>query len=180
MMRKTVMLTVVVVINAFFLFEAPLFAISQHVAEQNVLKFLTTGGDINVVDQHGRTPLVYAVIVNLSIVKNLVEKGANVNATDNNGKTVLMYAVEEDHINHDTLEIVKFLLEKEAAVNAADQNGKTALMYAVFTSLGIVKALVEKGAHVSATDNSRRTALSYALLKNKTDIIIYLQGKMGK
>jgi len=63
-------------------------------------RHLQNGADVNVKDQDGNTPLMWATYNgSLEVVKFLVAKGVNVNARDKNNETPLMEATHEGHRN---------------------------------------------------------------------------------
>ncbi|KAL3098681.1 hypothetical protein niasHS_000468 [Heterodera schachtii] len=56
---------------------------------------LSPGVDLNIVDTHGKTPLMHAIVYNRTNIANLfITNGADKQKTDNFGKTALDYARE--------------------------------------------------------------------------------------
>ena len=95
---------------------------------ESVYNAINTGENINIVDEYGQTPLMYAATANTDprIIKILVESGADVNAQSPEGWTALMYAVRENT----NPEVVKTLLEVGAEVGLKNSDGQLALNYA--------------------------------------------------
>lgn len=146
------------------------------------------GANVNAVDKHGKTALMYALLRrrrNESIVRSLIEAGADVNAVDTNGRPTLIYAL----VLRPSCKILRYLVDAGADVNAADKWGKTALMYAsgaefishdLHIHLGfgmeqdkhlgneeIVRYLVKAGSYLNAVDKGGRTALIHASSSRK-------------
>ena len=55
-----------------------------------IFKLISTGVDVNVVDEFGKSPLHYSL--NPQVAKVLISAGADVNFKDKHGKTPLDYA----------------------------------------------------------------------------------------
>ena len=83
---------------------------------------VSTGGDINVPDSNGQTPLHRATInSNVPVVKRLCqEETLQVNIGDNQGRTALHYAT-----NTKNFEIVNILLSIGADPNIQDVDNQT-------------------------------------------------------
>ncbi len=111
------------------------------------------GGDVNLTDNNGWTPLMSAE--NPDIVRLLVSFGAEVDATDVNGWTALMILEE--------IGAVEALLEAGARADVRNTFGWTALMSAAFGGLtDKVRLLLARGADVESRDNQGRTPLMVA------------------
>ena len=64
-----------------------------------VQTLITLGADLNVLDEHGYTPLITAVKCgNLELVELLHDYGCDINVTASNGWSLLHIAVSEGHI----------------------------------------------------------------------------------
>ena len=73
-----------------------------------IKKFIAEGGDVNLRDEWGLTPLITATFCNdPAIVKLLLRAGANEDIKNNEGKTALDIAKEYDY-----QEIIKLLTTK--------------------------------------------------------------------
>ena len=138
----------------------------------SVAEFLiNNGADINVTNEDGETPLMYASkLHNIKMVELLIQKGANINAFDDYGNTALMYGVNN-------LETVKLLVENGADVNS-QKGGSTALILACKPRRGrnidVIKYLVSKNADINAQDHQGDTALNktfYHLNEGSIDIL---------
>ncbi len=132
-------------------------------------RILSGGGDINVRDEHGRTPLIWASAnVETEVVRLLVAKGADVAVRDNIGQTPLIAASSRKG----SFEILKMLIENGADVNVQDQDKENALIAA--STMGetrSVKFLLDHGASINSTDNSGRTALMHACFLGHFQIV---------
>ena len=86
-------------------------------------RFLAEGADVNVRDEDGCTPLLWAVLSgDLSSVEMFIANGAEVNSRNNDGETPLHWAATTGN-----LPIAKLLISKGADVNARDEFGITPL-----------------------------------------------------
>ncbi len=151
---------------------------------------LTSGADVNALDEKKRTAIMYAIQGNrritrerdgeseekngrteeqgrsVEIVKALLEKGAKVNTADEGKATPLMYAA-----GYNMPTVTKLLLEKGAEVNAAEAHGATPLLYAVNNDMSeTVALLLSKGADVNAKTANGDTALKVAQERKNTEI----------
>jgi ankyrin repeat protein len=123
-----------------------------------VKKYLDNGGNVNLQDEPGMTPLHHAVNSdrkgkNFEMVKLLIERGANVKAIDDTHHTPLHWAS-----NKETAEL---LIDAGANVNAkTKRTGETLLFSAAHgaaqgasksyrTYLDLTKMLIAKGADVN-------------------------------
>ena len=157
---------------------------------EKVKECLTNGANVNITQDFGLTPLMWAAGAahkgHLEIVKLLVEHGADIEAKDSNaGYTALIFAAKREEYssgfrmvaidtfsimggNTTQLEIVKYLVEQGANINARSSYNTTALMEAAYKgNFEIVKFLVQNGADVNIKNNDNKTALDAA----KTDEI---------
>jgi ankyrin repeat protein len=128
---------------------------------------LEQGAGVNVADERGLTPLMYAAYAgSADAMRLLIDKGAHVNAQNAFGSTALMWSVTD-------LKKVRLLTEHGADVNAASKQGRTALLLAALSdhSAAIVRLLISKGAGVKAVDAMKASALHAATAGNDTDTI---------
>ena len=123
-----------------------------------VKAYLDSGGNVNLQDEPGMTPLHHAVngnwnAGNLDTIKFLIDKGANVNAIDDTHHTPL-------HMCNNK-EVAELLIDNGANVNAKTRgSGETPLFSATHGAaqgasksyqkyLGLTKMLLAKGAGVN-------------------------------
>ena len=123
-----------------------------------VKAYLNKGGNVNLQDEPGMTPLHHAVNgnwngANFDTIKLLIDRGANVNAIDDTHHTSLHMANNK--------EIAKLLIDKGANVNAkTKRTGETPLFSAAHGAaqghsksfqkyLDLTKMLITKGADVN-------------------------------
>jgi ankyrin repeat protein len=136
---------------------------SQGVRMEIVELLLDKGADPNIVNDKGKTALMYASdwIYRISNVNNpringhrdavelLLDKGVDPNITDPTGKTALIMASDNGNI-----EIVELLLDNDSDPNIVDNDGKTALRYATDNGhTEIVKVINDKIALQHALQN---------------------------
>ncbi|AXK60148.1 ankyrin repeat domain-containing protein [Candidatus Chromulinivorax destructor] len=81
------------------------------------------GAHLNLQDNHGKTPLHYAVLLAdaSDVATELLLAGSNINAKDNDGLTPLHYAAHRGN-----LQAVYFFILAGADMNIQDHHGKTA------------------------------------------------------
>lgn len=66
--------------------------------QENVVRLLDAGEDVNAMDEYGLTPLIETVVVNrIEIAKVLLARGADVNQQDLTGRTALHWAVDNSN-----------------------------------------------------------------------------------
>ena len=84
-------------------------------------KFLLEGADIEVQDSFGRTPLIFASLLNkVDSVKFLLENGADTETKDLDKETALIYA-----IRNACVESVEVLLKHNADIHVTNNRGLT-------------------------------------------------------
>ena len=118
-----------------------------------VKSFLDNGANVEIKNELGATPLIFASAKGQSpVVALLLDRGANVNAKTSTGITPLMAAASGGHVD-----IVKLLLAKSADVCAKDQQGRTASSMAEASSDSQVTDLL-KSAEKSCAQEKPRVA----------------------
>ncbi len=118
------------------------------------LKSLIAGGDVNLKDRRGATPLMYAAAAgNVDAVRALLAAGADPKAKNAFDATALMWGVTN-------LEKVRLLVDAGADVNARSKQGMTPLLIAASNagSIEIVRLLLAKGAEVKSKSDSTPAA----------------------
>jgi ankyrin repeat protein len=127
---------------------------------------LDKGADINEQNDHGDTPLAWAVSSRLvDLVGFFLRQSAKVNTKSYIGRTPLHYAAnkhcqdEGERNKQARTEIVNLLLENNADVNAQDDRGETPLHLAVRSpdQEEIVRLLLKKGARIDIKNNEGKT-----------------------
>ena len=131
-------------------------------------KWIDAGGNVNMKDDYGNTPLHYTTghaedynptiltqaqsIPNPKIVKLLLESGAHVNAKNNKGRTPIY--------NSFGWGVTDLLLENHAEVNIKDNDGDTPLHVTSYLRDPIdVKKILDRKANVNAKNNQGNTPL---------------------
>jgi ankyrin repeat protein len=112
------------------------------------------GGDVNLPDNHDKTPLMAAAQYGFNvIVDQLINTGALINTQDDTGKTSLMYGCEGGHSLCTTA-----LLAAGAGVDFEDNDNHTALHYAAIrNSASCVQLLLANGADPLLEDMNGKT-----------------------
>jgi ankyrin repeat protein len=127
--------------------------------KEAMIALLRNGHDLESKNDHGQTPLFWAVFRrHEAVVKLLLEKGAELEHKDNRGNTPLLFAAA---IGHEA--VVKLLLEKGAELEPKNNDGYTPLLWATHQGREVaVKLLLEKGAELEPKDNRGYTPLWWA------------------
>lgn len=160
----------------------------------SVINYLQAGGDPNVRDEYGTTPLMLAAktgnydaaclilhdfsspgVVALKRYDQVkaylksIERGpkSDVNIRNNDGMTALMAAALSGN-----LQMVSLIVKAKADINATNNDGITALMGAAITGdPDIVKLLIEKRAGVNIKNRDGYTALILAAENDRSDFV---------
>ncbi|HNW83041.1 MAG TPA: ankyrin repeat domain-containing protein [bacterium] len=147
-------------------------AIIQNNIEQMKKDISQTSSRVNIVDEQGRTPLMWAAYVNfksaevvkkneakrIEATKLLLENKADPNLTDKDGWTALTWAAWSGFP-----QVSAILIDAGTSINAADRQGQTALMVAALRgNAEVIQMLVEKGADKTMKSNAGQSALDLA------------------
>jgi ankyrin repeat protein len=122
---------------------------------------ISRGADVNFEDEHGLTPLVYAVESgSVGAVRLLLQAGAGAQVQSGPKGTSLLH----DAANHGQLEIYRLLLENGADPDPRTVDNRTPLHFAASAQFGMSMTdfLIRNGAQIDAVDNYRHTPLHYA------------------
>lgn len=97
---------------------------------QIVKSLLDAGAEINLSNDDGTTPLMYAVTSNSNneIVKLMIERQVLINQINDKGENALIYAIRYSSAPEET---IKILLKGGIDINRRDVKGKTAYDYAL-------------------------------------------------
>lgn len=97
---------------------------------QIVKYLLDAGAEINLSNDDGTTPLMYAVTSNSNngIVKLMIERQVLINQINDKGENALIYAIRYSSAPEET---IKILLDGGIDINRRDVTGKTAYDYAL-------------------------------------------------
>lgn len=126
------------------------------------LRELLKASNVNLSDDHGTTPLMYASeFGSIDAMKVLLKAGADVNVKNAFDATALMWCINKP-------DMVRLLLSKGAEVTARSKMGRTPLLLAASygSNSEVVKLLLAKGATVLMHDNFEITPLLAATAAN--------------
>lgn len=129
--------------------------------EKAAIQLLDQSRDVNVRDNHGRTPLWWAAQHgHTSLIRVLVARGSVLDLQDKYGKTPLSRAAEKGHEG-----AVALLLERGAKVCSKDGRNWTPLLLAARQGhSNVVEILANSGASIEAKDSTHgRTPLWWAV-----------------
>jgi ankyrin repeat domain-containing protein 50 len=133
------------------------------------LPFKNRRAQVDSVDRHGRTPLVYAIWNgHVAVVKLLLKAGASIGMRDDIGGTPLSYAVCNGHND-----VLKLLFRKGAKADFGDDISMTLLLSAAKKNQeAVVKLLLETGkTNPDLKDENGRTPLSWSVEKGHETIV---------
>ena len=135
--------------------------------DEEVLRLLNKGAEIDAETTEGVTALMYAVQNGYeNVVKILLLNGADPDLKPYNGPPALIVA-----ISNNNAAITEMLIRRGADINLQDHDGRNALMHATaYGNVQIVDMLIYYEAHINSGDNSGVTALMIAGYYGFTDI----------
>jgi ankyrin repeat protein len=139
-----------------------------------VLTMLQHGAKINVKDEGGWTPLLWALNADQkNTVVVLLEWKANVNDATEDGVTPLMIAVRSAN----TGQTVSVLLQHRTNVNVQDKQGSTPLIWALssYAPKEVIQQLLSGGTAPNQPDDAGDTPLKLAQRTNRPDIMALLR-----
>ena len=132
---------------------------------QSMQIVLDSGGDPNLANDFGATPLMWCA-GDAAKVRMLLAKGAKVNVRSKLGRTPLEIAAAWDG----SIEATRLMIEKGADVNAVDEGGGTILEQASLTNnVEVARLLIAKGAKVNTVDMGGFTPLHAAAGNGNTN-----------
>jgi ankyrin repeat protein len=122
-------------------------------------KLIKYGGDVDAVDEAGKTPLYFAAYHgNEPVARLLVESGASIdNPKTTSGQTPFHFAAYNEDAS-----LSKYLLEHGANINAQNLSGQTALHYAAGLNQNILHLLLAYGVELEIETKRGETPLYWA------------------
>ena len=149
-----------------------IFAYIRNYDIESIKNYIDSGYDLNIQNNYGYTPLIYATAHNkIKIVELLLSAGADINKQNNSGNTALIWAASRNN----NIEIVKLLLNAGADINKQDNDGYTALICAaLYNNTETAKLLLNSGADIDKQNNNGNTALIIAAYNNNREMIEFL------
>ena len=149
---------------------------SSYYDYNDMVEYLTlNGADVNVSDDNGKTPLIWAASNSLESSKLLISKGADVNAKANDGMTPFLQSVFGVLSGKIPLTICDLFRENGANINATltgnNADGWSAIHYAVMEGdTELVKYLILYGANVNKATAEGSTPLFLAKMEGYVEI----------
>tara|TARA_B110000971_G_C19835867_1_gene420245 strand:- start:184 stop:813 length:630 start_codon:yes stop_codon:yes gene_type:complete len=144
---------------------------------ETVRSLLGRGADINIIDESGSTPLIYAISygeksqAHKDVIKLLLKEGANLDIIDGDGLTVLMSAASRGD-----MENVRLFLDNDADPNIVSGDGEdmTALMIATDAGHPDIVELITKHIAKLPLAQKRLAVAKSMLLRNEGSPLNYL------
>ncbi len=151
-----------------------------------VKALIAAGADVNALDEHGYTPLRYAVMFDnkLEVVKALVAKGANVTSSvldeaRRNNNNEIIAALQINAVSplsraaiEGNLSKVKALIISGEKIDEQGSEGRTALIWAAAHGhTEIVTALIQAKANMNIQDKDKNTPLMRASKNGHTSVV---------
>lgn len=136
------------------------FSAAERGETLKLVLFLKAGMQINTIDNHGKTPLIWASSFGqLPCVGLLLANQAHTEIKDSGGYTALHWAAANGHA-----EVISLLLEHGADANSVSKTGRTPLIQAAARGQrDALMTLMEAGAKINQQDEEGETALHKAL-----------------
>ncbi|KAL4238675.1 Ankyrin repeat [Mactra antiquata] len=144
----------------------------SRISEKVLRKFIDCKVELDVLDDAGRQPLLWAACSgNADSCRMLLKAGADINSTDQDDLTALHCAASRGH--YDCIEVLR---KGGADVNKIDKNKCTPLFYAI--TLGnkdCTQALIKAKANVNHVDDRGRNPVHCAAIKGSLDTVKLLE-----
>ena len=142
---------------------------------QSLKNYINSGHDLNIENNYGYTPLMYACVYNkIEVIELLLKHGVDVNKQTIYGETALFFAYAH---GNNSLEIIKMLLDAGADINKQNYLNETILIRISLLSIAssenikIIEFLLNSGADIDKQDNNGDTALTSAAYKNNRGLV---------
>eukprot|EP01113_Clastostelium_recurvatum_P021438 TRINITY_DN2540_c0_g1_i2.p1 TRINITY_DN2540_c0_g1~~TRINITY_DN2540_c0_g1_i2.p1 ORF type:complete len:2019 (-),score=594.67 TRINITY_DN2540_c0_g1_i2:668-6724(-) len=114
--------------------------------EESVCLLLDSGVDVNVADQEGCTPLMYAARANnINIARLLIAKKADVSAVDQQGRSVVHWIVSPlEFGSFENVRMLRLVAKKGGPLDGADKAGQPPIHYASKQATGALQRELKK------------------------------------
>ncbi|HPR37983.1 MAG TPA: ankyrin repeat domain-containing protein [Spirochaetota bacterium] len=148
-------------------------------AAKAIAELISKGGDPDIPDKYGRTPLdISCKLRSKPVVEALLKSGVKVNNGDQYGNTTLKKVIMDYTGDYKisakekkaALDIIDLLIKNGADINVKDKSGRTPLAHIIREVnqknqqkvIDIVPELLSRGALADIRDNDNRSAADYA------------------
>ncbi|XP_059139286.1 ankyrin-2-like [Physella acuta] len=128
-----------------------------------IVKLLvSSGADVNLVDEDGSSLLIKAVLSKqMKIVNFLIEKKVNIDQADDSRSTALHYACRSNN-----LEIVKLIVNAGAKVEGYNNESYTPFSEACkISQIDMMELLIKAGSDINCVDKYQRTPLMNSIIE---------------
>ena len=139
-----------------------------------VKEALTNGADVNVTNDFGDSPLVWAEREgHIETIQLLLDHGAKIDVPTGSSGDISRDTILHRAVMHNHIEIVKLLLASGADVNVTDGfGGRTPLHKAAsYNRIAIAQLLLASGADVNAKNTYGETALYDAITEGSVKMV---------
>ena len=147
--------------------------------EARIKTLIAGGANVDELDTNGDAPLVMAAYLGHSgIVKALLDAGADVRAVDPGMRATALHAAAYAG----RTEAARLLIRSGIDINKqGPQNGYTALHDAIWENhVDTARVIIEAGADLTLKSHRGETALDFARTKGRTEIVRFIEQKLGR
>lgn len=124
-------------------------------------KLIQSGYDVNEIDRHGYTPLMFAVYKkSIKMVDMLIEAGAHLECYDNNGNSPFLYAFFDEEQEAMVAHLLALKVDFEV-MNRFDQN--PLILAALNNQCKSIQLLLDAGANIEINGSGASSPLMHAV-----------------
>lgn len=140
-----------------------------------IIRLVASGIDVNILDQHGSTPLKYASSeTSLAAIRKLIELGADVNLTDDKGFSALHCTAGHGYYK-ENIEIARVLLDAGADINIQSKPPLSFVPLHEVRGLNMIKLLLSHGADPTILNGDGQVPEEYLLEEDYKEEANYIR-----